>query len=670
MPRKYAILTLVIAPWLVLMPGADAATIQPETPEAAETDPGEAPSETARLPESSDSRPDAQTLAAIVEDADRPLGERLEAATALVALGRAREALLAINAILGQGDGDASGAKVLLEAMARTPVAPRELWAPVSLVPRDDPSVRALVASAAGSFRTRQAADMLVTLLHDDPDASVRRAAHRALIRLSGRSLPPDAGAWGSWLERQGAVDGVAWLGGLIEGLASRADELERRAQTAESHLTDAYRRLHLALAPEARSDLLATMLHEQIPTVRALAFDLIDRELASSLQLGPEVGEAAVELMGDPDAMIRRRAAALVVRLAPETGAPAIIERLRVERDPSVAAPLLRGVTRWPAESASAHVVRWAAGRSPAADVALEAAWSLARAGVLASGAQRDDLLTSLREREATALSVHALRLLVTLGEERDRVRARELLASDDPELRRRVADALVSDPGSCDAIVEAAATDLRLYDAARRAIAAREPTAESLRALCALPAPSPEARRAAILEVCARMAEPELVQGVAELGDPVLIERALSRLEQRAPADASPATGALGAGLVHLAVARLKLGRPGDALATLDRVGVVGDDDELARAADETRVSCLLAAGRVEDASVLGAGADAWLRGLELSIGTPHARWVHDELTVRFAGALDEARSARLVALRTRLGEGQPEPMPSDDP
>ncbi|MEZ6243080.1 MAG: HEAT repeat domain-containing protein [Phycisphaerales bacterium] len=661
MPPRHAIQTLLTACWLAVagVPTVCLAQEGEQTPQ-----------------EQAQAVSGIQSLADLVEDAKRPRPERFDAAVKLVAAGGSREALLAINAILGRGTGDASGARVLLEAMARTPVAPRELWASVSLVPvQDDPSVRALVASAAGSFRTRQAAEMLVGLLRDDPDTTVRKAAHAALIRMSGRDLPSDAEAWEGWLSRQGTVDGVAWLGGLIEGLASRADEQERRAQVAEAKLVEAYRRLHLALAPEARSGLLASMLHEPIPAVRALAFDLIDRELASSLELGPEVGEATVSLLGDPDPAIRRRAAALVVRLAPESGAGAILERLKVEREPSVAAALLRGVTRWPSEEAARAVARWASAPPPVGDAALEAAWSLSRAGALGETEVRADLLRALRDREPKGLAPPALRLLAQLGDDRDRDRLRDLLTGDDADVRKRVGEALSSDPGSLDAIVTAAGKDPALYDTARRALTSQRPTVDGLRALCELTPPSPETRQSAILDFCSRLPLPELIRGAPTITDTMLREQALSRLEQNLPADGSAAGGDLGEGMIRLAEARLELGRSTEALAALDRAQVEAERAELVREATNTRVSCLLALGRVEEASALDAGADAWLRGLELAVGTPNARWVHDELTVRFAGALTEAQSARLASLRTRLAKAEPgrspgQPETDDEP
>lgn len=647
-------LTLAATPVAACQPGSPPESDRSDDQPPATTPPAEAPSE-------------VSTLSAAIENTELDRADRLGAATALVARGSSRDGLLAINAILGRGVGEGSGARLLLEAMARTPVAPRELWAPVSLVPGDDAAVRRFVASAAGSFRTRQAAEMLVGLLRDDPDAGVRRAAHTALVRLSGRDLPADAGAWESWLQRQGAVDGIAWLGGLIEGLADRADRLEQRARVAENHLTDAYRRLHLALEPEARSGLLVTMLHEQIPSVRTLAFDLIDRELASALRLGPEVGEATVDLMDDADASIRRRAAALVVRLGPESGAGAILERLRAERDPAVAAALLRGVTRWPSAEAAPFVARWAGERGPARDVALEAAWSLHRAGALGEGEPRDQLLSILREREAGLLTVQGLRLLAALGEERDLARVRDLLSGDDAEARARAAGALASDPGSIDAIVAAAHSDPALFGAARRALLTRGATADALLTLRGLPAPSPEARRDAVLEMCEAMPAPELVRAAAGLDDDGLAERVLARLEEDTPADGSPAGGAIGEAMVLLGAARLRMGRADEALATLERATVAPENTTLLAAWVGARVSCLLGLGRVEDAMGLEAGADAWLRGLELAVGTPHARWVHDELTVRFAGALDEAQRARLAELRTRLGDAAPETDPA---
>jgi hypothetical protein len=77
----------------------------------------------------------------------------------------------------------------------------------------------------------------------------------------------------------------------------------------------------------------------------------------------------------------------------------------------------------------------------------------------------------------------------------------------------------------------------------------------------------------------------------------------------------------------------------------------------------ADDARTAALLALGRIEDATPLNATPEAWLLGLQLCIATDHARAVHDALTTRFAGALTEAQTQRLQALRQQLASATPD-------
>jgi hypothetical protein len=51
---------------------------------------------------------------------------------------------------------------------------------------------------ASGPKDHRKAVDVLVAAL-ESPEARVRGAAHRNLVRITGRDLPEDAAAWKAW---------------------------------------------------------------------------------------------------------------------------------------------------------------------------------------------------------------------------------------------------------------------------------------------------------------------------------------------------------------------------------------------------------------------------------------------------------------------------------------
>ncbi len=641
---------------------------QPPPPEQPQDQPAEqdppAPDEPDEAPAQAPTTP-AQ-LGAIVEDAEADAQARLDAAHALIRRGALRESLVIVNAILGRTTGQSSGARVILEAMGDEPVVPGELWAPVALLPvADDASLRVLVATAAGSFRTRDAAALLVEWGERDPDPKVQRAARAALTRLSGRDLPPEPGVWDDWLAAQGTVDGLAWLRGLIQGLASRTDALSARLSAAERQLVETNRRLHLALPAEERSALLASLLVDPIPRLRTLGFDLVDRELASSVQLDESVGLAGIELLDNDDPGVRQRAALLVVRLAPERGAQAIIERLRRETDAGVAEALLRGVARWPGENCDSEVLRWALTNGPTSDAALDAAWSLQRSGMLTDEQARSALLDELRKRETGEMNASPLRLLSALGAQSDRARISALLDSGDAGVRRRAAEAIIADPESLDAIITAAQRDAGLYDLASRALGMHRRSAQGLAQLIALTPPTPEAGASAIDAMGALLSPSELLEATSRLDDPALRERLLARLLTE------PKDPGLSEALIALAQARLDLGRAGDALAALDHIAnTETPPPPPTQPLLDAKTTALLALGRVDEASELGGSPDAWLRGLELSIGAPHAPRVHEELTTRFAGALSDAQAARLSALRQLLTPAEPKPDPKPEP
>ncbi len=624
------------------------------TPVLAQDAQSELPPEPITEPSTPAPAPNPAEFGAIVEDIAADRGDRLQAAQSLIQRGARRESLVIVNAILGRTTDTDSGARIILTAMSTEPVVPGELWPPVSLLPvGDDASLRALVASAAGSFRTRDAAALLVEWAERDPDPQVRAAAFAALTRLSGRTPPNEPGVWDQWLESQGTVDGLAWLRGLIQGLASRADGLSRKLDSAETQLVQTNRRLHLALPQEQRSALLASLLGDPIPRLRQLGFDLVDRELASSVQLDESVGLAAVGLIEDEDPRVRRRAALLVVRLAPESGAQAITDRLRRESEPSVAEALLRGVTRWPSKGCESQVVRWSQAQGLTRDAALDTAWSLHRAGMFADEHATGDLLEELRLREIASLSASAMRLLSALGSPSDRARLAALLDAGDAATRRRAAEALVADPDSADAIIAAARSDTGLYDLAARTIGLHRREARGLQELIALPPPSPESGAEAINALGASLSTRELIEGAEPIKDPALRERLLARLL------VAPQSPDRGRALVVLSETRLELGRPDEALAALD--AIAPDDGAPGQRQLDARTTALLALGRVDEATALDGSADAWLSGLDRSIGAPHAERVHQELTTRFAGALSKDQAQRLAGLRQRLSSGE---------
>src|SRR5690606_22856660 len=97
------------------------------------------------------------------------------------------------------------------------------------------------------------------------------------------------------------------------------------------------------AVDVQARSSHLAALLRDDLPMLRRLGIDLVNRELANARELGPQVGTATLELLKDPSADVRSAGADLVDRLIPNGASIALHEAIAREQNPNVLAKLIR---------------------------------------------------------------------------------------------------------------------------------------------------------------------------------------------------------------------------------------------------------------------------------------------------------------------------------------
>jgi hypothetical protein len=126
----------------------------------------------------------------------------------------------------------------------------------------------------------------------------------------------------------------------------------------------------------------------------------------------------------------------------------------------------------------------------------------------------------------------------------------------------------------------------------------------------------------------------------------------------QRLSPANRTPKTGVV-AGLILLYKTRVQLGRPAGALAALDALSPVLDRMDH-QDQDDRRSMVLLWLNRIDEASRLAGSLDAWLDGLERSIGLPHARAVLTALDARFGQNITGPESERLAALRAAVESG----------
>lgn len=603
-------------------------------------------------------------------DAARARAERVAAAQRLLhsAHPDTREQVLA--ALAGPITDD-TPASIVAEAIARGADVPADFFPAVAerLRIADAGETRPLIA-AMGSFRTRASARAILAYTAPPAEPAAAEAAYAALARLTGRDdLPRTRAAWDGFLRDAELMAEDTWRAELLRAHAARADRREAQAQATGVRLAESLRKSYLALPDAERSACLASLLRDELDAARDAGIELVSRELAAARVLSPAVGEAAAALLDHPDAIVRAHAATLVTQLNPPGAGDAIAVALVREDDPLAASALLEACARVPTREAAGIVLRWmsAEGTSRPTFTAL---WSLERAGLLDAD-ERAVVLARLREMPTESYTGAACSLLAAMGEKVDRDRLVPLLSTGSPPVRAAVARALAGDSAFADAILDAAASDPALFAIAARATLLHHPDATGFERLRSLPAPSPAARRDGRLLVAAGLPGSDLLAVAQSASDAAEREELLELLtsenrilSERAAPDRARA---IFAGGLQLASMRLAAGRADDALATLNAV------EPLVEPAERDgfvaiQASAFLVLDRVELAERLPANASAWLHGLALCVGKPHAGAVADALFFKFGPEMSDADVAELSRLRDLIAKaGAPKPAPS---
>jgi hypothetical protein len=587
--------------------------------------------------------------------------DRALAARVVLTLPAEDPTLSAALALLAEQPGEAS--RALLAAIARDP-QPAPVWyAPCVQLARTDSPLAAEAISALASFRTREAAAVLVEIVADARPPLLQDAAARALTRLTGRDdLTP--GQWREWLADALSLSDRQWQRQLLLSHIRRVQTLQSSGREADRQLADAWRQVHLLTPQDQRSDLLVRLLQHTTPALRDLGFDLINREIGESRQLSAAVGQAAISLLTSPEPVVRAQAALLLDRLAPPEAEPAILTALERESDHRAADALLRAASRWPSGAMVKPVLRWL-DASPALRLrAASTAWALLRDGFLTEPSDQAVVLLGVRAIETPALTAPACRILATLGAEPDLARLHTLLASEDPALRAIAADALALRPDQTDTLLAAATNDATLFEPTARALRSHLHDARGYAALCRLPSPSPQIRTRALAEYASLLPTPEIIRLARLASDPaeaLHLLRPLTAAERTVDPAADPELASqLAAGLYLLVRTSITLNLPADALNALSLLpaGVSAPDLPTATALDDLRATLLLWLNRLDDAEAIEASPNAWLDALDHAITEPHAPAIAARITTRFPDLTPED-AARLAALRQRQAE-----------
>ena len=608
-----------------------------------------------------------RTLLATLDDHAATRDARDAAATRLVAASDP-----AVQAAVTQRiteSGAASGP--LLAAVSRISTPRAELFDPVREYVRAATADRVAPGLAALSgFRTPEAAGLLLEFTGPERPSAVRGAAFRALGRLSGRDdLAEDRAAWVLWYEGGRQLGRDEWNTLILAGLARRSDRLASEQSRAGARLSDAFRRLYLVVSgssSEDRPKLLVGLLQDDRDELRALGFELVAREVSSGSAVDPAVGAAVIRLLGHGSAAVRAQAATLVSQMAPAGAGEAVAAALEDEADPVAAAGLLAAAARWPVAGMRDAAVRWAVNGEETRPGAVQLLLSMARAGLIADG-DLGRVCDALVATNATELTPPEIKLLAAVGGSAGRRHVVGALKATAPTRRLAAAEALCAHAGFTDQILDTAASDPALFDAAARAVATHRADAGGLRALLALPSPSPAARAAGVSTAAESAPLPQVIDVAAGVDDRAERELLLGFLMEPRPGPDVVDQAAEARALLLLAEARLDLGRPDAALPVLAAIKPAGGVP--ADVVRDARTVALLWTGKIEEAEALGAPVSAWLDGLERAVAQAHAEKIGDGIDTKFGATMTAEQKARLALLTQRaqaLARESPVPPP----
>jgi len=396
----------------------------------------------------------------------------------------------------------------------------------------------------------------------------------------------------------------------------SAAQEAQRK-QIEE--LKGLYRRLHIELDTAGRSSLIVELFNDPRPGMRLLGFELADRDISASKELGVAVGESVRKLLKDESPAIRAKAARLITRLVPPDGMIILTESLQSEEDPVAVEPMLLGIARWPNIDARESILSWFA-RDDAPLVALcSAAWGLEREGLLDSETDYPVLLIRLRSAEPQFLREDGMKLLAKLGSADDLRKLITLMLSEDPSVVRWAATALVETPRSVEVLAQSAMENEILYQAAGESLIKHRATPEGMRRLAELPQSDPALRRQMIERMGQAIDRERLGEAVrlAQL-DPTLSISILSRLI----ANEDAITPRSAKGVLQLAELQLDAGRPNrvnEALLALE--GATLEPTDQARR-DTLRVQSLILLNRFDEAIAISREWSQWNNAIERAI------------------------------------------------
>ena len=545
-----------------------------------------------------------------------------------------------------------------------------------------DPSVaaehRLNAIGALGAFRTRDAADRLITLLKTDrqePEAIVS-AACDALTRLTRLPYGNQPDTWRTWWVQAKNQTREQWLVDQVQRLATERSELEReltlqrqRVTRIEQRVVDVLRDLFRALPSDVDQQLapLPTLLDDELVVVREFAIERIrfisrDHEIPASLQ------DALSARLDDSDAGIRARASRLLQELNYPGLNESLATRLADETSFDVIETYITLLADRPTRSALPALIR-RIGDPNLCDPACRATWRVLQ--LKSDEPIEPEQLEAIRTAVTSAIALRETAPLVRLAAylaDDDQVAQYEThLDSEDNAVRTAVAEGLASrmrlDP------LLSRADDAVIYPITVRALVARQPNVDALQALIQFSPPDESTAGAwsdALGQMLARIAPPQLIAaddllvqaGTAPELRIGLLSRAAGMTAEQLPVEQRTEVA------IRLAQIHVSRAQYLKAHQELETIAATNGSAEL----KALRFKAALLSGHYNRAAELQPQAEPWIEQLALVVGNDDALAgrIQAEIEQRFGESLNDDMKTRLEALRNKIN-GQAPTAPS---
>jgi len=201
--------------------------------------------------------------------------------------------------------------------------------------PNNPAASRVEAIRAMGGLIDLEPARYLVGLLGPANQArTIQDAAADALAEMTGlTSYGTNARQWQQWLNSANGKNAEQFHAMLLESRGNEAVRLKQLQETVDTLLKDYY---YNAPNGAKKAELVLKYLNSDSPQLRVAAADLVNSTQATDPPT-PEVRARLFEMIGDPDKQVRLKVLQTLVSLNDANALPAMIARLKIEKDSQV---------------------------------------------------------------------------------------------------------------------------------------------------------------------------------------------------------------------------------------------------------------------------------------------------------------------------------------------